>query len=113
TRRPDVSVVVPLYNEEENVIPLCEAIRDALAQWPQTWEAVFVDDGSRDGTIGLLLSQAQKDQRIRVVRLRRNAGQTAAMAEGFARAEGAVIVSMDGDLQNDPRDIPLLVSRIQ
>jgi len=111
--RPDVSVVVPLYNEEDNVRPICRAMREALAGWHRSWEAVFVDDGSRDRTVEILLAEARGDPRLRVLRLRRNAGQTAAMAEGFAHAAGRVIVSMDGDLQNDPRDIPTLVGKIE
>jgi glycosyltransferase involved in cell wall biosynthesis len=110
---PFLSVVVPVYNEEDNVTPLCEAIRCALADWPRPWEVVFVDDGSRDRTPERLLEEARGDRRLRVVRLRRNSGQTAAMAEGFARARGQVIVSMDGDLQNDPRDILMLVAKIE
>ena len=113
TGHPDVSLVVPLYNEEDNVRPISAAIRGALAGWPRTWEAVFVDDGSTDQTVQLLRDEARGDSRLRVVQLRRNAGQTAAMAEGFARARGAVIVSLDGDLQNDPSDIPMLVAKVE
>lgn len=110
---PDVSIVIPLYNEEANVEPLCAAIREALRDWPRTWEAVLVDDGSRDGTRDLLVGERRRDRRFRLVFLRRNSGQTAAMATGFAHAKGRIIVSMDGDLQNDPRDIPLLVERVE
>ena len=109
---PRLSVVVPLYNEEDSVRPLCAAVREALRDFVGAWELVLVDDGSRDGTPAALRREAGEDARIRVLRLRRNQGQTVAMATGFARAEGRVIVSMDGDLQNDPRDIPLLLSRI-
>ncbi len=109
---PDVSVVVPVFNEEQNVAPLCAAIREALAAWPRSFELVLVDDGSTDRTLERIRREAGADPRVRPVCLRRNAGQTAAMAAGFARARGRVIVSMDGDLQNDPRDIPLVVGRL-
>lgn len=112
TAPPHVSIVVPLYNEEDNVEPLADAIRDALREWPITWEALLVDDGSRDATRERASVVHRDDPRFRYLRLRRNSGQTAAMAVGFARSRGEVIVSMDGDLQNDPRDIPLIVSRL-
>ncbi len=110
---PDVSIVVPLYNEEANVQPLCNAIREALRDWQRSWEAVLVDDGSRDRTRELSIDERRRDRRFRVVVLRRNSGQTAAMATGFAHSRGRIIVSMDGDLQNDPRDIPILVERVE
>jgi glycosyltransferase involved in cell wall biosynthesis len=109
---PEVSIVVPLYNEEESVAPLCRAVREALAGWDRSWELVLVDDGSRDGTLEALRGELSRDPRLRVLSLRRNSGQTLAMATGFVRSRGRVIVSMDGDLQNDPRDIPALVSRL-
>jgi len=109
---PEVSIVVPLYNEEDNVAPLCEAVREALRAWDREWELILVDDGSTDRTLELGSAEARHDRRVRMLRMRRNAGQTQAMAAGFARATGEIIVSMDGDLQNDPRDIPLVVSRI-
>jgi glycosyltransferase involved in cell wall biosynthesis len=109
--RPFLSVVVPLYNEEESVGPLVEAVRNALgAQY--AWELVLVDDGSRDGTPAVAEAQADADPRIRLVRLARNYGQTQAMQAGFDAARGDVVVSMDGDLQNDPRDIPLLIAKL-
>lgn len=109
---PHVSIVVPLYNEEDNVEPLADAIRDALREWPVPWEALLVDDGSRDDTRERGAAVHRADPRFRYLRLRRNSGQTAAMAVGFARSRGEVIVSMDGDLQNDPRDIPAIVARL-
>jgi len=112
TSAPHVSIVVPLYNEEDNVEPLADAIRDALREWPVTWEALLVDDGSRDRTQERAGNVHRDDPRFRYLRLRRNSGQTAAMAVGFARSRGEVIVSMDGDLQNDPRDIPTIVARL-
>jgi glycosyltransferase involved in cell wall biosynthesis len=109
---PEISIVVPLYNEEDNVGPLCRAVRDALREWDRDWELVLVDDGSTDRTLELGLEEARADRRLRMLKMRRNAGQTQAMAAGFARARGEIIVSMDGDLQNDPRDIPLVVARL-
>ncbi|MFQ5718411.1 MAG: glycosyltransferase family 2 protein [Acidobacteriota bacterium] len=109
---PDVSIVVPMYNEEENVAALCRAVSTALAGWTRSHELILVDDGSRDGTPDLLRHEAETDARVRVILLARNQGQTQAMATGFAASRGHVVVSMDGDLQNDPRDIPALVDRI-
>lgn len=108
---PDLSVVVPLYNEEGNVRPFCEAIRSALRD--RDYELILVDDGSTDGTARRLREEADRDPGIRVVSLERNQGQTVAMATGFARSRGRIIVSLDGDLQNDPRDIPELISRLE
>ncbi|MBU2689431.1 MAG: glycosyltransferase family 2 protein [Candidatus Eisenbacteria bacterium] len=109
---PEISIVVPLYNEEENVRPLCNAVREALKEWPRTWELLLVDDGSRDHTVDAAAEEAAADPRLRLLGLKRNQGQTMAMATGFAKARGRIIVSMDGDLQNDPCDIPMMVSRI-
>lgn len=109
--RPLVSVVVPLYQEEENVEPLVEAVREALGT--ASWELVLVDDGSSDGTRARAARAAAADPRVRLIPLARNYGQTAAMQAGFDRARGEVIVSMDGDLQIDPGDIPLLVARLE
>jgi glycosyltransferase involved in cell wall biosynthesis len=107
----DLSIVVPLFNEEANVLPLCEAVRTALGTTTR-WELLLVDDGSRDRTPELARTAAAEDDRVRLIRLARNFGQTAAMQAGFDRARGRVVVSMDGDLQNDPRDIPMLVERL-
>lgn len=106
-----LSVVVPLYNEEESVAPLVEAVRDALAG-VEEWELVLVDDGSRDRTVERVEAIAAGDPRVRLLRLARNYGQTPAMQAGFDHARGEVVVSMDGDLQNDPRDIPGLVAKL-
>lgn len=111
TNAPRLSVVVPLFNEEEAVEPLVEAVRTALAA-ADGWELILVDDGSIDATSRLAAGIAGSDPRVRLVRLARNYGQTAAMQAGFDHARGSVIVSMDGDLQNDPRDIPLLVDKL-
>jgi glycosyltransferase involved in cell wall biosynthesis len=109
---PALSVVVPMYNEEESVGPLVEAVRDALGDAPP-WELVLVDDGSRDATVERARALAGADPRVVVVQLARNYGQTQAMQAGFDHALGDVVVTMDGDLQNDPRDIPQLVETLQ
>jgi glycosyltransferase involved in cell wall biosynthesis len=108
----DISIVVPIYNEEENIPALHESVTKALAGSGLEYELILVDDGSSDGSFPLLQGLAVKDPRVRVIRFRRNFGQTAAMAAGFNAASGRVVVPMDGDLQNDPADIPLLLSKI-
>lgn len=108
-----LSVVVPMYDERENVEPLLDAVSAALAAYPFPWELVVVDDGSRDGTgPALRAAAARLGPHVRVVRLLRNFGQSAAMQAGIDVARGDVIVTLDGDLQNDPRDIPRLVARL-
>lgn len=107
-----LSLVIPIYNEVENLRPLCERIRDALAPTGWAYEAFFIDDGSSDGSSQLLTELHAEDPRVKVVHFRRNFGQTAALAAGFAYAQGDVIVSLDGDLQNDPMDIPALVAKL-
>ncbi|HET8625744.1 MAG TPA: glycosyltransferase family 2 protein [Gemmatimonadales bacterium] len=107
-----LSVVVPLYNEEESVGPLVEAVRAALPASLE-WELLLVDDGSRDGTVASIGAFTAADPRVRLVPLARNYGQTQAMQAGFDAAEGDVVVSMDGDLQNDPQDIPRLLATLE
>jgi glycosyltransferase involved in cell wall biosynthesis len=110
--RADVSIVVPLYDEEDNIGPLHEAVTSALADCPWRYELVLVDDGSKDETFARAKALVETDARVRTVGLRRNFGQTAAMAAGIQCARGDIIVTMDGDLQNDPRDIPALVDMV-
>lgn len=107
-----LSVVVPMFNEEESVQPLVAAVEEALRAAGE-WELIIVDDGSSDGTAKLVRERAATDPRIRLVSLTRNFGQTAAMQAGFDHACGDVVVSMDGDLQNDPADIPRLVRKLR
>ncbi len=107
-----LSIVVPLYNEAESVRPLVEAVQAALVQ-QEAWELVLVDDGSRDRTAAIAAELAAADPRIRLVPLARNYGQTPAMQAGFDEARGRVVVSMDGDLQNDPLDIPRVVAKLE
>jgi len=109
----EVSIVVPLYNERENVARLCAATHEALAGMRRSYEIVLVDDGSSDDTVAVAAAIARSDARVRLVVLARNSGQTAAMAAGMAHARGLYLVTMDGDLQNDPRDIPLLVDTLE
>ena len=108
---PDLSVVAPLYNESENVRPLVEWILQALESYPGLFEIILVDDGSRDDTWNQIRAVAA-GSRVVGLRLGRNVGQTAAMMAGFDHAQGRIIVSLDGDLQNDPRDIPALIAKL-
>ena len=111
--RPFVSIVVPFYNERDNVGPLHAEIVRAMDPTGLSWEAVYVDDGSGDGTLDRLLeARASSPGRVAVVGLRRNFGQTAALAAGFHHARGEVVVTLDGDLQNDPADIPRLIEAL-
>lgn len=112
TAQPDISVCVPIYNEEESVGPLHEAIVAALEPSGYSFEIVLVDDGSKDDTIPRLRAIAAADPRVMVVRFRRNAGQTSAMQAGIDHARGRFLVTMDGDLQNDPADIPMMVDKL-
>ena len=108
----DISVIVPVYNEVENVERLCERLYTSLARLGRTYELILVDDGSCDGTWDKLKEQAAKIPHMRLIRLRRNFGQTAAMSAGMHQAKGEVMVTLDADLQNDPDDIPLLLERM-
>ncbi len=108
-----LSVVIPLYNEEENVAPLLEQVHAGLARYPGPWELILVNDGSTDDTQRRLVEGAKRyGPHVRILTLRRNFGQTAAMQAGIDRARGEVIALLDGDLQNDPRDIPPMVERL-
>ena len=107
----DLSVVAPLYNESQNVRPLVDWILQALESFQGSFEVILVDDGSRDDT-WKQMRDAAVDPRVIGLRLGRNVGQTAAMMAGFDHAQGRVVVSLDGDLQNDPRDIPALIAKL-
>ncbi len=109
---PYLSVVIPLYDEAENVVDLHRELTAALEPCGHSYEILLVDDGSTDGTLERLIAVEARDPRVRVLRLRRNFGQTAAFSAGFDHARGQVVVTSDGDLQNDPRDIPLLLKRL-
>lgn len=109
----DLSLVVPVYNEKENLPLLMDAIEAALTPVGKKWEVIFVDDGSTDGGLDVLAGLAEKDpEHVRVVVFRRNFGQTAAIAAGIDHSEGDTIVLLDADMQNDPADIPMLLAKL-
>jgi glycosyltransferase involved in cell wall biosynthesis len=108
-----VSVVVPIFNEAENIVQLYDQMLSVLEIFSRPWEILMVDDGSTDGTYEILREIQSSDDRIWVIRLRRNFGQAAAFSAGFDFARGKVIITIDGDLQNDPADIPKLVEKIE
>jgi glycosyltransferase involved in cell wall biosynthesis len=108
----DISVVIPLYNEEESVEPLVAQLTAALAGMGRSYEIIIVDDGSTDRSFDILHTLHQRDPRLRVIRFRRNFGQTPAFAAGFAASRGQIVVTLDADLQNDPADIPKLAELI-
>ena len=105
----DLSIVVPLFNERDNIAPLHEALPRALAPLQRSYEILLIDDGSIDGSDETLRKVAATDSHVRVIRLARNAGQTAALMCGFQHTRGDVVIAMDGDLENDPADIPTLL----
>jgi dolichol-phosphate mannosyltransferase len=107
-----ISVVVPVRDEERTVEPLYDELATALGELGDPWEVVYVDDGSRDGTHAALVRLHESTTNVRVVRLRRNAGKAAALDAGFAVVEGDVVVTMDGDLQDDPAEIPRLLATL-
>jgi len=108
-----LSVIIPLYNEEENIPLLYEKLKSSLDPFQKEYEILFVDDGSTDGTLSLLEKIQHEDKKVVVLSLRRNFGQTAAFAAGFDFARGDIVVTMDGDLQNDPADIAKLLELIK
>lgn len=109
----DVSVIIPVFNEAENLVPLHDKLIDALKRMEKSYEIIFVDDGSTDSSFENLKKLRNQDDRVRVIRFRRNFGQSAAFSAGFDYARGDVIVTMDADLQNDPADIPNLLKKLE
>jgi glycosyltransferase involved in cell wall biosynthesis len=108
-----LSVVIPLYQERENLEPLLARVHEGLRGYPGPWELILVDDGSRDGTGPALFELATRyGTHVRVIRFRRNYGQTAAMQAGLDAARGGLIATLDGDLQNDPAEIPRLIEEL-
>lgn len=107
-----ISVVIPIHNEEPSILPLYDRLSAVMDSLGRQYELIFVDDASTDGSFEVLANLVETDPRMKVVQLRRNFGQTAALAAGFDLAQGQVILSMDGDLQHDPADIPLLLEKI-
>ena len=108
-----ISIVIPVYNEEENIEKLYEELKEVLENLKLDYEIIFVNDGSTDRTPQILDELAKRDPKVKVVHFRKNYGQTAAMYAGFQYAEGDVVITMDGDLQNDPHDIPKLLEKIE
>ena len=107
-----LSIVIPIHNEERAILRLYDRLTEVMEKVGKKYEIVFVDDASTDRSFDLLANLVETDRRLKVVRLRRNFGQTAALSAGFDEAQGSVIVSMDGDLQHDPEDLPLLLAKI-
>jgi len=108
----DLSIVIPLLNEEDNIPPLYQSLKDVLDGMDVSYEIIIIDDGSTDRSYEILKQLAAKDKSLKVIRFRRNFGQTAGLAAGFDEAEGDVVITMDADLQNDPKDIPKLLEKI-
>jgi dolichol-phosphate mannosyltransferase len=109
----DLSIVIPVYNEEENLPPLWAELHEVLEGLHLSFEVVFVDDGSRDRSAELIRGFREQDPRVRLVRLKANAGETAATDAGFKAAQGRWVVTMDADLQNDPHDIPAMLGHLE
>lgn len=110
---PMISIIVPFYNEEENIKPLYAELDKVLKSLNRKYNIIFVDDGSNDNTFKKMLEVREKDKNVKIIKFRRNFGQSAALKAGFDHAEGNIVISMDGDLQNDPADIPKLIDKIE
>jgi glycosyltransferase involved in cell wall biosynthesis len=107
-----ISIVIPIHNEEPAILPLYDRLTTVLESVSKTYEIIFVDDASTDRSFELLANLVETDGRLKVIRLRRNFGQTAALSAGFDEAQGSVVISLDGDLQHDPEDMPALLAKI-
>src|ERR1700721_131285 len=107
-----LSIVIPIHNEEHSILPLYDRLTSVLEQIQRPYEIIFIDDASTDRSFELLANLVETDARLKVIRLRRNFGQTAALSAGFDEAQGNVIISLDGDLQHAPEDIPALLAKI-
>ena len=112
SKNPEVSIITPVFNEEYNIGPLYEQMTQALAE-KYNYEIIFIDDGSTDGSFAKLAQLQKSDSNVRVIRFRRNFGQTAALAAGFKHSRGKIIVAIDADLQNDPADIPQMIDKLK
>ncbi len=109
---PELSVIIPVYNEEKNIVPLYQELKEVLLTINITHELIFIDDGSNDASYALLCEIHHRDPLVKIIKFRRNFGQSAAMKAGFENAKGQIIITMDADLQNDPNDIPALLAKI-
>src|SRR5579875_4027532 len=107
-----LSIVIPIHNEEPAILPLYDRLTTVLERIRRPYEIIFIDDASTDRSFDLLANLVETDGHLRVIRLRRNFGQTAALSAGFHEAKGAVVIAMDGDLQHAPEDIPALLAKI-
>ena len=107
-----LSVVIPIHNEEPAILPLYDKLTSVMERMRKPYEIIFVDDASTDRSFDLLANLCETDTRLKIIRLRRNFGQTAALSAGFDEAQGNIIISLDGDLQHDPDDIPALLAKI-
>ena len=110
--RVDISIVIPIYNERESIEKLYDNLNQALSEMDLKYEVLLIDDGSIDGTFNELLKVHSKNKLFKIIRFRKNFGQTSAISAGFNYAEGEIVVTLDADLQNDPRDIPLLLDKL-
>src|SRR5215475_690591 len=108
-----LSIVIPIHNEEHSILPLYDRLTAVLEQLQKPYEILFVDDASTDRSFELLANLVEIDGHLKVIRLRRNFGQTAALSAGFHEAKGGIIIAMDGDLQHAPEDIPALLAKIE
>ncbi len=109
----ELSFVIPVYNEEENIPQLYKEMAEVCPRLEKKWEIIFIDDGSKDGSFSVLKEIQKRDERVKIIRLRKNFGQTAALSAGFDHAKGEIVITLDGDLQNDPKDFPLLIEKIE
>lgn len=109
----DLSIIIPIFNEKDSILLLYDGLKGVLNHLKGDYELIFIDDGSTDGSFEILERLAMEDEKVKAIQLRRNFGQTAALAAGFDMASGKIIIPMDADLQNDPRDIPRLLARIE
>src|ERR1700752_600542 len=108
-----LSIVVPIHNEERSILPLYDRLTSVLVEQGRPWEILFIDDASTDRSFDLLANLVQTYSHLKVVRLRRNFGQTAALSAGFHESKGEVVIAMDGDLQPAPEDIPALMQKLE
>ncbi|MCK4462868.1 MAG: glycosyltransferase family 2 protein [Candidatus Omnitrophica bacterium] len=111
--KTDISIVIPAYNEEKSVEALYKNIRTTLERMSISFEAIYIDDGSKDKTFDILQKLHEKDNRVKIIKFRKNFGQTAAIDAGFQHAKGTIVISIDADLQNDPNDIPKLLRKLE